>query len=432
MVDIARQPVLAPRIPWRSISLAIVLIALLLAAVAAFIGAQPRLPAPFGLARNGLIAYDAGGDIYTADPVTGTATAIVSGPETDGAPHYSRDGTRIVFQRQVGNGLGQLYVVALTGATSRWSPPSRSPLAASQMNWAALRVLAGWRSVLFASGEKGYPSISIAQSDGSGVRQLDVGSAAYEPSFRPPDGAEILFVGGPLGSWRSLYAVDVASGTTRTIHEPMAPFDLAGASWSPGWIPDRVPGVDKRKGDHGSHPRHRSGRKRRSHVPSPPDAVWHASAEWSNDGTRLFIIRGYSSMFEDVRPAVVPADGSGSASISHIQARSTGSVAPNCEWSPDDSRVLDHAYERVGVGQQQVIIDLRDRRNQAGTVEIDQRSDLATPGPLTHRHRGRAMPLNLLDDTDAIPCRARPPWPCRTRGDRGPARADRTSAARRT
>ena len=31
------------------------------------------------------------------------------------------------------------------------------------------------RSVLFASSENGYPRISIAQSDGSGVRQLDVG-----------------------------------------------------------------------------------------------------------------------------------------------------------------------------------------------------------------------------------------------------------------
>ena len=69
MVDIARQPVLAPRLPWRAISLAAVMVALLLAAAAVFIGTQPRLPAPFGLARNGLIAYDAGGDIYTADPV---------------------------------------------------------------------------------------------------------------------------------------------------------------------------------------------------------------------------------------------------------------------------------------------------------------------------------------------------------------------------
>ena len=58
---------------------------------------------------------------------------------------------------------------------------------------------------------------------------------AYEPSFRPPDGAEILFVGNPGERWRAhgLYAVDVASGVVRTIIAPSPFFDLAGAVWSP-------------------------------------------------------------------------------------------------------------------------------------------------------------------------------------------------------
>jgi len=45
MVDIARQPVLVPRLPWRSISLAVVLLALLLAATALLVGTQPLRPA---------------------------------------------------------------------------------------------------------------------------------------------------------------------------------------------------------------------------------------------------------------------------------------------------------------------------------------------------------------------------------------------------
>ena len=44
-------------------------------------GSQPHLPAPFGLARNGRVAYAAGGDIYTADPRPGAAKAVVTGPE---------------------------------------------------------------------------------------------------------------------------------------------------------------------------------------------------------------------------------------------------------------------------------------------------------------------------------------------------------------
>src|SRR6476661_10341947 len=83
MVDLVRQPVLVPRLPWRSIALAVVVLLALLAAAAVYIGSQQRVPPPFGPARNGLVAYDAGGDIYTADPVTGVATAIVSGPALD-------------------------------------------------------------------------------------------------------------------------------------------------------------------------------------------------------------------------------------------------------------------------------------------------------------------------------------------------------------
>src|SRR5688572_16344779 len=150
------------------------MLALLLAAAAVFVGTQPRLPEPFGLARNGLIAYDAGGDIYTADPVTGAATALVSGPETDVAPHYSRDGSHIVFERQVGDLRGQLYVVGVDGSDLTLVTPEPVAFTASLQGepWAAYGFAPDGRSVLFASTKNGFPSISIAQSDGSGVRQL--------------------------------------------------------------------------------------------------------------------------------------------------------------------------------------------------------------------------------------------------------------------
>ena len=84
MVDIARQPVIAPRIPLRMVGLGLLVITLLLGAVAVLmIGTQRNLPPPFGPARNGLIAYSSGGDIYSVDPLTGAEVALVSGPETD-------------------------------------------------------------------------------------------------------------------------------------------------------------------------------------------------------------------------------------------------------------------------------------------------------------------------------------------------------------
>jgi len=237
VVDIARQPVLAARLPWRSISLAL-LIALLVAAAAVFIGSQPRLPAPFGVARNGLIAYAAGGDIYTADPVNGIATAIVSGPETDAGPRFSRDGTHVVFERKLNGetGLGQLVVARSDGSDLTVVTPEPMFLTKSLLGepWPQYDFSPDGRSVFFAWSAKGFANLSIA--DSAGVHQLDVGMGVYAPSFRPPDGAEILFVGpdfeGRSGS--GIFAVDPATGQYRTIVYPSSgAWDYAQAVWSP-------------------------------------------------------------------------------------------------------------------------------------------------------------------------------------------------------
>src|SRR5204862_5649642 len=94
-----------------------VLLAIILAAALAA-GSRTRLPAPFGPAANGLVAYDRGGDIYTVDPVTGITRAIVTGSALDVQPRWSRDGTHLVFERKVQNvaGPGDLYVVEADGS----------------------------------------------------------------------------------------------------------------------------------------------------------------------------------------------------------------------------------------------------------------------------------------------------------------------------
>jgi hypothetical protein len=62
-------------------------VALLLALAVGLVivaGSQRHVPAPFGPAANGSVAYEAGGDIFTADPVTGVAKALVTGQRTCG------------------------------------------------------------------------------------------------------------------------------------------------------------------------------------------------------------------------------------------------------------------------------------------------------------------------------------------------------------
>ena len=71
----------APPIRWRIVGLVALLLLTLAAGLAFVAGSQRHLPAPFGLADNGLVTYEVNGDIYTADPVTGVAKAVTTGPE---------------------------------------------------------------------------------------------------------------------------------------------------------------------------------------------------------------------------------------------------------------------------------------------------------------------------------------------------------------
>ena len=54
-----------------TVGLLVVLALLLAVATGVYVGGQKRVPAPFGEAANGLVAYSNGGDIYTVDPTTG-------------------------------------------------------------------------------------------------------------------------------------------------------------------------------------------------------------------------------------------------------------------------------------------------------------------------------------------------------------------------
>lgn len=362
MVEIARQPVLAPAVPWRSISIAFMTVAFLVTAVTAFVGSLPRLPKPFGPAANGLVAYAAGGDIYTADPVSGHATAIVSGPETDIGPRYSPDGTLVVFARMVDSGRGNLYVARSDGTDPTRVTPEPMAFTESRLGepWEQYQFSPDGRSLLIAAEDNhGFPTISIVKVDGSGARDLAPGMAAFEPSFRPPDGAEILFVGhnGNTRTFEGLYAIDPSTDRIRTIIEPSPEFGLAGATWSPdgskiaywSWTQSdsitaetHVVSADG-TGDHA--------------LPVPADAVWNAGSEWSNDGTRLLVFRGYTPGHEDVRAVVIPADGSSLGAEIRVPVTIQGECCSAWQWAPDDSVILGTPVDVLKRPQQQIILD---------------------------------------------------------------------------
>ncbi len=355
VVDIARQPAFVRQVPWRPIAAATLILLLLIASLAFVIGSQRRVPAPFGQARNGLVAYVKDGDIYTADPATGTSVAVVTGPAIDLRPVWSRDGTRFVFERKQLDdeaSPGQLVVANADG--TRLTTVTPEPIAG----------IAGYAfspdgTEILVVGPEPIGELFIAKVDGSGIRRLDPGLPVSLASWRPPDGAEILFRGGLLldDVSQGLYAVDVDSGTVRTIREPAPGRHPTEALWSPdGSHIAYYEWVESGSGRPISHVVAADGSGDRP-SPTHPGAVWEAPDAWSNDGSWLISRRGYTDDFEDVRVVIVPADGSSLGVETDVPGAIDGGCCTSWEWAPDDTSVLGNPADASGRAMPQVLLD---------------------------------------------------------------------------
>jgi Tol biopolymer transport system component len=350
--EIARQPVRAPQIPWRAVGVGLVVLALLVGMLAALsVGRAPELPEPFGLARTGLVAFSSGGDLYTVDAATGSSTAIVRGPEVDLGPRWSRDGTRLVFERKAegDSGPGWLYVARADG--SDIIRITDDPLAAIQ----SYEFSPTGDKVLISANTQ----ILVAEANGAGLRQLDVGGPATNLAWRPPDGSEILFMdaGNTSSGFGRIRAVAAEGGEVRTI-VPRAPARYhGGPSWSPdGKLISYVEWQNAPRLTAQVHIVRADGTSDRT-LPIPRDASWQSAQAWSNDGTRLLAIRGTAAGYEGSRPVVIPVDGSGPGVKIDYPGVANGECCSVWEWAPDDSLILGTPTDRSGEFLSQVMLD---------------------------------------------------------------------------
>ena len=190
----ASRTVLPSRFPVRSLAL-LAIIGLLLVAVVAIVavGSRPRLPEPFGPARNGALVYAADGDIFRLETAAGVPSLIVGGPTDDHGPMYSRDGTKLLFRRSVGPGLEQVLVAPADGSNPRivtsdlaeigaidWSPDGTQ--------FAVLHLVLG------------HGALSIVDATGKEpIRTLDLGDIDPRDwiAWRPETGGRLFFKGEP-------------------------------------------------------------------------------------------------------------------------------------------------------------------------------------------------------------------------------------------
>jgi hypothetical protein len=361
----------APPVRWKLVGIAALLLLALAVGLVLISGSQRRLPAPFGLAGNGVVAYEQDGDIYIADPVTGRANAIVSDTRMKLRPVFSDDGTRIVFEQKgasvfktaVANNAyvqspGRLVVARSDGTGQVVITPD--PVVGLDLYLTApapyvfspdSREVAFWEQA--GSGGK----LSIAQADGSGVRQLNLPFAVIAADYRPPDGTELVVTGSIDGGPNGIYAIDARTGIPRTIVAPTPGIGIDFVRVSPdGSRLAYVASLEFAAGPRGYQ----------VHVvdidglhdvplPMPPGARFQDAPSWSNDGRRLAITRGYASLNEDMALAVVPADGTGAGveSAHHL----TGCCDTLLEWSPDDTTILVIPETQDQQGKQYLLLD---------------------------------------------------------------------------
>jgi dipeptidyl aminopeptidase/acylaminoacyl peptidase len=175
-------------VPWRTIALLAVLVLLLAAAVALYVGSRPRLPAPFGPAANGLVAYGELGEIWTVDPVTGARQKIVTLTGGNEAPRFSRDGTRLAFLRRAEGGQS----LAITNSDGSHLVVSKAPFVEADTDSIAWSPDGQFVAVVANRGL--LRTTYLVDSTTGEVRDLNTPYVDTEAYWRPPDGRQLMYM----------------------------------------------------------------------------------------------------------------------------------------------------------------------------------------------------------------------------------------------
>ena len=319
----------APSRSWRPV-LVFLLAALLLAATAIVVGSRPKLPPPFGVAANGSLVYAAAGDLFVQHPTSGDRRLLVGGPEVDLIPDVSPDGTRVAFLREVGR-RHEMWVIGIDGRNLVRITPE--PLLA----WDHYAWSPDGTEIAIASTIRAYAQVTIARTDGSGTRILDLGTPIDTPQWRPPDGRELL-VRIHVGSTDKLDLAIVNAdgsnvrklGVERSGVDNVA-YELLGATWSPDGT--RIAYHTLYSGDiFRRHVMNADGSGNRL-VTDAPENVNEGWSAFSPDGRWI----GFQRWIWDVSEGlgIAPADGSTGGSLAGDMVPIQDGLGTNFNWSPD-------------------------------------------------------------------------------------------------
>lgn len=331
-MDLVTTRIPTARLPWRQLGVLALIALLLAAALAVYVGSRPRLPEPFGVAANGLVAYvDDQGAIQRVDPITGESRVLVPGPGNE-RPVFSPDGSRLAYLRPAATRGVDVVVAGSDGARPiivttaslpsvgylGWSPDSAS---------IAVSVPPDRLQILDASAPAAPRVVTV---DGTPLQAMAIDDFNASPLdlFRPPAGQEIMFVGS-TSAGPALFVADADGTAARPIIDPET---------------SAVP---------------------YSAIDTP---------QWSPDGTRIAVALAAPDDPNAWRIHILNADGSGLRALS-MDPRSRSEAHPS--WSPDGTRVaLQRWYRNDACGycetQAITVVGVEDGNEvQVGVINVD-------------------------------------------------------------
>ena len=329
-------PASTRQVPWRAIGILVILGLLIAVGSFVLVGSNPRLPAPYGLARNGALVIGTGdGDIAVIDPLTGVTTPIVGGTTVDRYPWFTPDGQRIAFSRPVaGTDTEVTYVANRDGSNARELVPAGPVI--EWFDWSAT----GDRAVIIRPVD-GVATVQVVDVATGAITTLDPGPgvAINRATWRPGHDELILEAIPGNGAQGARYFLMAPDGLSepRPIPVPATAMSemsvspdgssLAYATWAAGTglqgrihVIDIASGVDRPVMFEGS-----TGTNELSPLFSP-------------DGHHLLVQRfGVGDLGYQL--TIVPVAGGGPA-IGIGPAFPGGVGAPTIVWSPDAKQVL--------------------------------------------------------------------------------------------
>jgi hypothetical protein len=235
-----RTPGILRLVPRQALSLVVVTLLVIAAAVViATVGARRPAP-PFGLAANGIIAFDRDGAIVMARPDGTEISKVTAVPDARG-PVFAPDGRRFAFYGTV-DGADAIFVAAADG---------RDPVVVSTgvtIDDLAMETPVSWspdsRSVVFGGLSGEQRELFVASVEGSAPRAIgDATLSRIDPAWSP-DGAWIAFHGfrpwedATAGLYREAAGLYVIRPDGR---EQTALVEGSGGSFiyrKPKWLPD--------------------------------------------------------------------------------------------------------------------------------------------------------------------------------------------------